>query len=268
MKINGLYYNYNSPVFGSKKHSVQKADEIQRQTRRAFPMLSPTYIDNFYHIKKYGYDDRLKATRISDKIHSKIMTAREMEKFPQYYGINQSDFEKDTPYALILSIVRDLKLGNCQENAKAAVAVLCANGYLNTKRANLYLQIDMVNKHTGEVEYTERAPLDHSFAITDMNTEDDLNIVVDPWLGFADTKDKAIAKFKSMYDERDFYEPRSYCRYRFFLSKHNRGEEVATSDYDVKTKMVIVPIESFDKEKLENLGYYTQLINKRIKTDN
>ena len=32
---------------------------------------------------------------------------------------------------------------------------------------------------------------------------------------------------------------------------------------DVFSKYVVI-----DKEKLENLGYYTQLINKRIKTDN
>lgn len=264
MKIFRCSLGYNSPAFCSRKSSVQKADDIQRQTRKTFPMISPTFVDAFYRIDKYSAEDKIRAERISDNIHRKIIDARERELYPDYYGIEQTALQKDTPYSLILTMVRDLKLGNCKENAKAAVAILCANGYMNSQRAELFLQVNIVNKKTKKVEYTECTPLDHSFAITDMNTEKDLDIVVDPWLGFADTKDRAIAKFKAMYDEKDFYEPKSYCKYRFFSSKYEKGENVKMDDYEIKTKMVILPAESLSKKELENLYYFAKLINKNI----
>lgn len=266
MQISFNSYN-SSPYFTSRKKEIRDADDIQRKTRQTFPMMSPTYIDEFYGVTKFRSKNKSYARRISDKKYDTIAKSRDIAQYPDAFGLRVSQFEKNTPYIIDLNLMKATKLGNCMENAKAAVATLCANGYYNSKRAGLYLQVDFVNKKTGELEHSELGSLDHSFAVTDMNEGNGYKYVVDPWLGFADGVEGAISRFKQVYSEKDYHTPISDIRYRFVMKKRRKNEEFYSENYDVKTRMKIVIMEDYSEEKMKDLGDYSRIMYDGIVLD-
>lgn len=192
--------NFDFISFASRKKEIREADAVERKTKLTFPAISATYIDGFYYSAKPNSKNRFRTEYISDKIQTKIEETREIAKNPDFYIPDTSEIEKSTLYAINLNRLKQLKMGNCKENAMAAVAVLAANGYYNSKRVELNYRMDLTDRITGK-KYTKFYPLDHSFAVTDMIKENSLNngernIVIDPWLGFAESKEGAIGRFK------------------------------------------------------------------------
>lgn len=261
MKIFGINNCYNSPLFGSRKKEIKEADKLQRKTRAEFPMLSQTMADDLYLSTKYTSKKRVKAERITDKMYQKIKLMREMADFPSYYKINLSEEEKGIPYILNLNMIRQLRLGNCKENAMAAMAVLTANGYFNSDRVELMYKMDFINKKTGEIEDRKLYPMDHSFVITDMQKENkkgEQNYVIDPWLGFADGKEGAIARFKEIYKKRDFFEAESFMRNMFRCDKRLSREEFE-EQYETRTGFYFQKTEpDMTREQKEYLGLYAR----------
>lgn len=243
----------NSTVnFRARNENVRKADDLQRKSRNVFPMISATYIDDFYSSSKPKSKNRAFAKEISNKIQNGIMKRRKTIEIAR----EKVTKEEDLLYAFELSVIRDEKTGNCLESAKAALAVLFANGFYNSKTANLYLDIDFINKKTGEVEYSTKEFLNHAVVLTDMNKGGDKNIVIDRWLGFADNSQGAAGRYKQLYDgDLDVYE--NMHKKLFYIEKMSKGEEIKLDDYVCKMKFSYIPVEEFkNQEDKEKLGFY------------
>ena len=152
MKIFGINNSYNSPLFGSRKQEIREADKLQRKARAEFPMLSQTMADDLYLSSRYDSKNKGRLERITDMMYRKIKLMREMAEFPSYYKIDIPEEEKSIPYIVNLNMIRQLKLGNCKENAMAAMAVLTANGYFNSDRVELMYKMDFINKKQGNLK--------------------------------------------------------------------------------------------------------------------
>ncbi len=258
--LNNIKY---SPSFSARNKEIRTADAIERKTKAEFPMLSQTYIDSFYRSRDKG-----PVVSKQLQMQSKIKEMRRIAANPEAYGHKvSSPFERNTLYPNNLNAIKSLKMGNCRENAMAAVAVLLANGYYNSERTLLMYKVDFVNKETGELESSGLYPLDHSFAVSDMNRGGKKDIVIDPWLGFADSKSGAIARFKQIYSEEDYKEAISILRGLFCADKMITYDEFAQK-YDTKTGFYFMPAEN-DLEEFQKfaLGQYARAKFKGILLD-
>lgn len=221
-----------TPNFTSRREDVRRADDIQRKTRQTFPMVSTTYIED-----NFKTSDTEKGIRVLEKTGSDI---KNMRHSALDIEDDRVSCRKEAPFKNLLNAIAKNKKGNCYENAIAALAVLCANEYCNSRRMILYAAYDFINKETSEIEATHFHPLNHTFAMTDMNKGEGRDIVVDPWLGFADTEQGAIERFKQVYSENDFKKGLEHAKIFFELKKKDKNEEFNLDDYDIKTTMKIM----------------------------
>ncbi len=261
----------NNISFGSRKKEIKEADKIERKAKETFPMISQSRADDYYLCTKHNSKNRFKAQKYTDRIWRKIQTMRDTAQYPDFYKPEIPEIDREVLYAINLNEMKRLKAGNCKEHAMAAVAALCANGYYNTERVELYYTIDFKNKETGEIEHGSRYPMDHSFALTDMKKGNDKgekrNIVVDPWLGFADYKSGAIARFKQIYTQRDMKEASSYIRNEFCCKKKITSRELAER-YETNEHFSFVPSEPYTTPyQLRRLGEYARDKYEGILTD-
>lgn len=99
----------------------------------------------------------------------------------------------DGTYNYAVSAIKQLfstRLGNCHENAKAAEAILRANGVKNPATAPLYM-----GGH----------PLDHVVCVFNRDgskvktIENNKTIIVDPWAGVVDFANNAMTKYKGIF---------------------------------------------------------------------
>jgi len=254
MKILANNFNVNclsfSPSFCARNGEIKRADSLMRKSRETFPMLSATYVDDFYLSTKPKSSRKDEADEMSQSLWDKIFRMRrkcdEAEKYSDY-----SFF--DTKLMYDLSQISKNKVGNCTECSKAALATLCANGYYNSHRVNLLYRVEFINKKTGEKEYSAANSLDHSFAVTDLNSRKEQDIVIDPWLGFADYKGAAFARFKAFYgDELDDYE--TMHKKLFNLKKLQEGENIDFKDYEMRKNFIFHKVDPAPLFARENIG--------------
>ncbi|MCD8025230.1 MAG: hypothetical protein LUE64_06810 [Candidatus Gastranaerophilales bacterium] len=246
---------YTNPVFGARKKEIKDADHIERKTRQTFPMISHTYLRDVCSISKPNSKYSNKSSYLLNNLERKIDDMRNL--YPPSY------VDENVIYTDIIKKVKQRKIGNCKENAKAAVAVLCANGYYNSQRAELMYRVNFINKETGETEYSNIYPLDHSFAVTDMKKDTNINsgkrnIVIDPWLGFSDSKEGAIARYKQLYGKKDYSEAISVFKGIFCCSKKMNYGDFAEK-YNIEGKMEFRPTEKYATDyQLRKLGEWTR----------
>ncbi len=247
-------YRFNiSPNF-CKSKEVKKADIIERKTRAVFPMLSSTYMaDNYLIFKKDVQDIDSEAKVLFRLMEGKINAERSNAYILSMLSGNSALVEN---YKTILERISKIKSGNCEENAKAALAVLFANGYYNSSRAGLEYQVSVVNKETQGVVYSLTRLLDHSFAVTDLNVAKKQDIVIDPWFGFADTKQGAISRFKRVYKD-DTEKIQRECSEKFYNLFHRR-EGFNLDDYEIRTEFVFAPRERLSDFEKEEVGKYAK----------
>ena len=241
----------NDISFKARKTEIRKADDIQRKTKAEFPMLSSTYVDSFYKTTgKYG---RITQDRINLYLHLKKKIFNLRDNTRESFSV-----DKYIPYVKKLGKVKEEHVGNCMESASAAVAALIANGYTNTSRCSLVLNADFINKKSGEVEYSGTTSLDHSFALTDMNTGKGKNIVVDPWLGFTDSKEGAIARYKQMKTDRDIRSAIYDVANQYFVGKNEMPFDEIEHDYYIKTRIGFEECYDVRDKDIQNLSDYTK----------
>ncbi len=244
MEIKSNIYNIKTH-FKSRNHLIREADDIRRAARSTFPMTSSTYIDEFYLTASPQSVHKNYARMLSDKYKKKIETVRDIVSDQKYY-LPKSNEEKNAPYGVNLQYIKLTRLGNCKESAIAALAALCANGYNQSERVELYIKTQYINKKTGEIEYEGTDPLDHSFVVTTMNKKDlykakekDL-IIIDPWMGFTDSFSGAKARYKSIYDKESLKDINSYRNSMFRFQQAKNGNTSADlKDYQIKQTFVI-----------------------------
>lgn len=256
----------NNINFSSRNKNIRRADDIQRAARNTFPVLSPSYIDEFYLSTKMKNEVpvNMQARTLFKKADNKLTALRTVSKAPEKYGLELMPYEKETPYAHLLNGMELLKIGNCEECAVAALAALTANGYYNSQRVSLGMEIQYVDKKTGKIEYKEIEPLDHSFVITSLDNENPKEkdkIVVDPWMGFTDSVSGAKARFKQIYGEKELHNIFSYHRSMFRVNMAMKtGNVIDYNDYELRSNFIFYPSDMYTKEDLKDLGLYARIM--------
>jgi len=240
----------NLCLFQGSREDKRKADIIMRKSKGVFPMLSASYADDFYFSIQEGSKKQSEAGENVQKLWDKIFALRrECDKVERYSKFVM--FPSKTVYDL--SRISKNRVGNCNECSKAALALLCANGYHNSLRVNLFYRVNFVNKETGKMEYSAASNLDHSFVITDMNTRERQDIVIDPWLGFADYKQGAYSRYKQLYlDDLENY--KNMHKKLFIIEKLKEGEEINLEDYEMRTGFLLRETGYSTLEDREKLG--------------
>ncbi len=264
MKITPIKNNF-IPAFSAKNKDIRKADDIQRRTRLTFPLLSPSYIDTFYSVTRLDSKDNpvnLKARKIFKKLDLKLTAIRDFSKHPEKYGYGRGNFQ-ESPLSLRLNGMEFLKAGNCEECAIAALAALTANGYYDSQRVVLALETAFQDKETGNIVYGAIDSLDHTFVVTTMGKEhpkEKDKIVVDPWLGFADSVSGAKARFKQIYNDDDYDKIKSYRRSMFNLELAKHGKMTDLDDYKMLSRLVFYPVNEYTEDDMKNIGFYSRIM--------
>lgn len=257
------------PKFKARKKEIRKADDIQRRMLQTFPMLSPSYMDEFYFSTKLdneGNPVNKKARQFFKKADKKLTVVRDVSKNPEKYGIQQSKVEQDIPYTQLLDGIKLMKVGNCEEKATAMLAALCANRHYDAERVYLCLKTEYIDKVTGERKYLAIDSLDHAFIVTNFDkTKNEKDIVMDPWLGFTDSISGAKAKYKQIYDEKTMHKILSYHRSMFRLQMAEKtGKLINPDDYELRKNFVFYPAPQLSAESLEDLGLYSRIMFKNL----
>ena len=222
----------NNIYFSARKPEIRKADDIQRRARAEFPMLSSSYANDFY--VSVGKGNRI--TQKKQSLFSHLCDC--VEKTRNGSSAKIIPHETYVPYVRRLNAVKKNKTGNCMEAAMATATALLANGYKNTSIGNLLYEAKFLDKKTGETVYSGTISLDHSFVMTDMNKCGERNIIVDSWLGFADSKEGAIARYKQIKDEKVINN--AICNIaRELYSDYKMPIEDILDDYTVKGRMLL-----------------------------
>ena len=268
-----LYYqNLNNSIsFKSKNKNVRKADDIQRRARHVFPVLSSSYIDEFYSstkIKRNNNQISIKANQLLKKVDSRISAIRKLAKKKDASNSKYSWIDDNIPYTKILDGVKLLKAGNCEECAKVVLAALSANGYYNSQRVSLAVDISYINKKTGECEYNCVEPIDHSFVITSLDNDNPKKndyVVIDSWLGFADSISGAKARFKQVFDNKALQNLLSFHRSMFRLNKFEQsGTRINFDDYQQREKFVFYSSDNYTPEDFKDLGLYSRIMYENL----
>lgn len=254
---------YNNVSFCKKDKNIRKADTIQRLTRLAFPVLSATYADTFYGCLSDGSSKQQAASKISSGLMKRICSMRNNFAYAEKLAV-YSQFDKKMIY--ILDAIAKNKIGNCSENAKLALAVLCANGYCNSALVGLAYEVKFINKKTNEVEYRNLTNLDHAFVITDLNERKEKDIIIDTWLGFAAYKEEATDRFKALYGE-DLGNLVEMSKKLFRIEKMQKGqisenETIDFNDYEIRKGFKY--LEGFtDNETMKEKEQLGELVRKK-----
>lgn len=252
MNILKVQNNHYQPLFKAKKQTIKDADKIMRTSKKAFPFVSSTFMRSFYLTVNQNSKYHNKVINKANKIATMINTNRGIVNCARINAKNPKEAKTFIPYVTSINSSLSSKVGNCQEQAQAALGVLFANGYYNSKYASLVLDVAIMNKRTNKVVYRKDVSLDHGFVLTDMNQEKDLNIVVDPWLGFADSKENAIARYKSIIPNEKIKRAMEDVKEDFFVLNEFLLYE---NDYVVIRKLKLLPREC-NKDETIKLGEY------------
>ena len=255
--------NYTRPTFSAKKEEIRKADDIVRNARNVFPATSPTYMDAFFLTpKSKDISVAIEADKRIDKQDKKITAIRKYVKKTNQAPKNDIDRILDLEIFKRLRAIKILKVTNCFESSAIAMAALVANGIYDVERANVELSQKYINKKTGKVEFDENISLDHSVVLTKMNSDKKDYIVVDAWLGFADSESNSSAKYKQCLIDDSIREQIGINRSLFRLERTQKEGRLVDvdSEYDLKLS---IAYNIKDKKSPTNavvLGNYTRII--------
>lgn len=261
-----------TPSFKAKNSNIRKADDIQRNARNIFPFASPTYFDAFYKTGKLEInetqdtDKKLKTIKKQVKyelatksLDDKISAIRQYSKIKAFEGNTLEEKNMNAPIFLILRGIKALKTANCQECAGLAMAALAANGITNLERDKVVAEFKYINKETGQTEYLATEDLDHTVVVAQMGKEEKDKVVVDAWIGFADSLSASKAKFKQLLWESDIKELEKKHSELFKKQKSQKPANIE-KHYIKKVNINFKQIEKLSEENMRLIGYYTRTL--------
>lgn len=246
-----------NPSFTSRNKNIKKADDIQRRVRLTFPATSPTFIDTFYKTTNSLDEERQEqANFVAYRYDKKISAVREQVRRHSYEGTTLEEKNMNAPIFQILRCVGIAKAANCQEYAAIATAGLAANGIFDNQRVNLKLEVKYINKENGRIEYQGYIQIDHTAIKTWIGKD---SVIVDAWLGFADSLSGAREKYKKIFIDENIEQEIKKHSSLFKLEKSRRGDVVdPDKDYELKTSIIYAPVEFPIKKDMEKIGYYSR----------
>ncbi len=265
--------NFNNINFSGNKEKIKKADDMMRLSKKLFPSTSLTHIREYRtfddDVSEDDYTDAYKrlvekislvrnllppSWKDSDEYESESQALREKTAVNEsyYFGVNRE--------LSLLSKIKEMKVANCDENVRCAIAVFAANGIYNAVPVSLYLNVRFINKK-GEVQYETDKKLDHKCMLTSLDNKDvskkEYKYVVDPWLTFASSKEKAIDYYYGYFDktiEKKYNEAKDY-----FFNGKNVKNTGTPFDYDIQSNLILMPnITNMWKTELKDLGKFTK----------
>lgn len=263
-----------NPSFKSKNQNIRKADDIQRTARNNFPFTSPSYFDAFYKTSKnWTPEIKDKYENVVTRADRKISAIRELSSDGAFEGITLDEKNLNAPIFQTLRGIKLLKAANCHECAALSIAALTANGIYDVKRVNLEAKFQYINKKTGEVEYKATEPIDHTTVVAKIGKEKE-EVIVDTWLGFADSPSGAKGKFKQILWNSDIREKSRLHRSLFRVEKIQKDGILIDpdKDYELQIGINFKEAEETTQEDMRLIGYYSrccfpELIKKPQKTD-
>ena len=260
MKIS-LQTNYTKPTFTSKNKNIRKADDIQRIARENFPIFSPSYLQEFYCLNGKGPNTpkQVRTIQIAQRIVYKINAGRIVDD-----ESSKSLYFSEPLYIRPLDRIKRTKLGNCYEASVATLAALTANDINDAKRVSLEQKTEYVNKKTNKVVFSKNYDLDHTVVVSAMGKENpkekDL-IVLDSWMGFADSISGAKDRYSRFIDENknksDFNDSFSLFRIDHF---QETGEFLDKNDCYIRHRIVFNDEEKHSENELKELGRYARMM--------
>ncbi len=267
MEITSINKSYTSS-FSARNQNIRKADKIMRETKQAFPSISPLYAREFYSIFTKENPDK-RAVKIRKKIDKNITQIRSCAE--EYtYGKEKlsSNYHVNKCLAILFGLSK-LKTGNCNELCIATLGALAANGYYNSYMNNLNLNIEITNNKTGATEYQATLPIDHVLIKSTMdnvynnesnNKSKRTNIIIDPWLGFVDSKSGAIEKYKKAFDKQ-ISSLIDSATFELEIDKKIMGKEnINWDDYDIKANFEFEPDYNLSANGIKEFGLYTSMM--------
>ncbi len=203
MQITPVNIRNSSVSFGTRREDIRKAQDIERRAKLVFPMMSWTMVNEKYLSLNSKSNSCRRPKQLLGKLSKKITRARENAEFYEQILKENPNIKYVEAKALKeLEVIKDLKVGNCHENAVAALAVLAANQYYDCSQVSLGCKVTIRNRDTKSVEDKYYYELDHTFVVADINGDGKKDVVIDPWLDFADSKSGSMARFKAFYTKK------------------------------------------------------------------
>lgn len=258
-----------NPSFSSRKPNIRKADDIQRKIKKTFPGFSPSYMRNFYILNGINTNSERekRANELSRKYLYLLLTNREKQSISTAScspEVNENLFF----IKKVVNAVKKKKIANCHELSLVTLAALAANGYTDVKRVFLKLNAVCVNKKTKKIEFSQVYDLDHVVTLTALNKKNPKDsdlIVVDPWMGFADSISGAQERYTSLIDFDEskadfaqFYSPKGVT------DINEQQKYLDELGFDVQYNIMFVEENSFpdnpkfSKKELKTLASYMQ----------
>ena len=260
MKIS-LQTIYPRPTFTAKKPEIRKADDVQRKSKEIFPMFSPAYLQEFYTLNGKGQNTprQVRTIQIGQSIVYKINAGRIVDD-----ESSKRSYFQEPLFVRPLDRIKKTKIGNCHEASICTMATLAANGYDDFKRVSLEQQMEYIDKKTNKVVFSKTYDIDHTLVLSAMgkeNPKEDDYIVLDSWMGFADSISGAKDRYARFIDENknksDFNDSFSLFRIDHF---QETGEFLNKNDCYIKNKIVFKDEEKFSKEDIQSLGRYARMM--------
>lgn len=260
MKIS-LYTNYTRPNFNAKNKEIKKADDIQRKAAANFPMFSPSYLQEFYCLNGKGQNTprQVRTIQIAQRIVYKINAGRIVDD----ESSKQSYFTEPL-FIRPLDRIKRTKLGNCHEASIATIATLAANGINDAKRVSLEQKTEYVNKKTNKVVFAKNYDLDHTVVVSAMGKENPKQkdmIVLDSWMGFADSISGAKDKYARFIDEKTHKEDFNNSFSLFRIDHYQEtGEFLDKNDCHIRHRIVFKDEDKYSENELKELGRYARMM--------
>ncbi|MBQ8887464.1 MAG: hypothetical protein IJY61_07180 [Candidatus Gastranaerophilales bacterium] len=260
MKIS-LQTNYTRPIFSAKKKEIRKADDIQRKATANFPMFSPSYLQEFYCLNGKGQNTpkQVRTIQIAQRIVYKINAGRIVDD-----ESSKKSYFVEPPFIRPLERIKKTKIGNCHEASIVTMATLAANGINDAKRVSLEQKTEYVHKKTNKVIFAKNYDLDHTIVISAMGKENPKEkdmIVLDSWMGFADSISGAKDKYARFIDENknksDFNDSFSLFRIDHF---EETGEFLDKNDFYIRNRIVFKDEEKLSENEIKELGRCSRMM--------
>lgn len=248
--------NFN-PSFTSRNQNIRKTDDVQRRARLTFPATSPTFIDTFYKTPNSSDEQREEqATLVLYKYDTKIGEIRQKVRNHSFEGTTPEEKKINAPIFGILKGVKETKAANCQECAAVAVACLAANGIYDIQRVKLELELKYVNKKNGTIEYQANIPIDHTAVKTRIGKD---TIIVDAWMGFADSLSGAREKYKKAFINEDIKNEIQKHSSNFKMQKSRQNHIIDFDEsYELRTSIRYISTEFPTQKNIEEIGHYAK----------
>ena len=174
--------------FTSRNAMVRELDDIVRITRREFQMSSHTYLEHHFNLRN---DACKKMHKFNEGLIGEVR------------GFSSIDSKPSMRIIKSLETAKELKVGNCNEYARATYLACKLNGYDDVKFLSLFAynpktkKIRELDHAVVGVNFKKPTSVDVAGVPTDVYMRTNDGIVLDAWKGYTGFEREATTSFKN-----------------------------------------------------------------------